>query len=206
MTIVSIRATHGAGKSSIVRKILDKYPHELVEPDRKGRPKGYVVSLSAPYADLFVVGPYHTACGGCDAVQPYARILDLINYGAQHHEHVLLEGALVSSSYGSVGGLMNAYATSSVPGLERHPPRDAVFAFLDTPLDLCLERIARRRAAKGNFEPLNPKNTTVKFENVLRTKAQMDKLGSKVRIVDIDHTRPVMQVLKLFGVTLRKEP
>jgi uridine kinase len=26
--IVSIRATHGAGKSTIVRKILDKYPHE----------------------------------------------------------------------------------------------------------------------------------------------------------------------------------
>lgn len=205
MTIVSIRGTHGSGKSTIVRKILDKYHHELVEPDRKGRPKGYAVSLPGD-TWLYVVGPYHTACGGCDAVQPYSLILDEIARGVRTCGDVLLEGALVSSSYGSVGHLMNAYATSTVPGLEHHAPHDAAFAFLDTPLDTCLERIKQRRAAKGNFEPLNPKNTAVKFENVARTKVQMAKLGSKVRIVDIDHTRPVMQVLKMFGVTLRKEP
>ena len=139
------------------------------------------------------MGPYLTACGGCDAVQPYSGILDLVRHYAPHGD-VLLEGALVSSSYGSLGHLMNEYA----PG--------AVFAFLDTPLDKCLARIAARRAAKGNFEPVNPKNTAVKFENVARTKDQMSRLGSRVRIVDLDHTQAVRQVLKLFGVSLRKEP
>lgn len=193
MTIVSIRGTHGSGKSTIVRKILDKYPHNPVNPDKKGRPEGYEVSLPNG-ALLFVAGPYHTACGGCDAVQPYSDILQRVSHALQRGcDHVLLEGALVSSSYGTVGEFMNGYAP------------DAVFAFLDTPLETCLERIQQRRAAKGNFEPLNPTNTEVKFHNVARTKAQMAKLGSAVRIVDIDHTRPTQQVLKLFGVNIRKE-
>jgi hypothetical protein len=109
---------------------------------------------------------------------------------------VLFEGALVSSSYGSVGVLLNSYAGAG---------HKAVFAFLDTPLQTCLDRIKARRAAKGNLEPLNPKNTAAKFDNVARTKVQMAKLGSSVGIVDIDHTRPTQQIMKLFGVTLRKE-
>ena len=196
MTIVSIRGTHGSGKSTIVRKILDRYTDRPYNVNPKGKPDGYEVDL--PNGDtLFVVGPYHTACGGCDAIQPYARILDLINYGAQTCDHVLLEGALVSSSYGTVGNLLNHYATvQSTP---------AVFAFLDTTLETCLDRIKQRRAAKGNFEPLNPTNTAVKFDNVARTKQQMAKLGSSVRIVDIDHRKPTQQVLRLFGVQIRKE-
>lgn len=201
MTIVSIRGTHGSGKSTVVRKILDKYPHgEITEAamTASGKPKtrtvGYVVQLT-PEQQLLVVGPYHTACGGCDAVQPYSDIWEIVyTYGLSMNRHVLLEGALVSSSYGTIGKNMSECS------------HDAVFAFLDTPLERCLERIKQRRAAKGNYEPLNPHNTAVKFENVARTKGQMAKLGSNVRIVDIDHTKPVQQVLKLFGVRINKEP
>jgi len=192
MTIVSIRGTHGSGKSTIVRKILDKYPHIPHQKVGAKRPEGYLVNLPNG-RNLAVLGPYHTACGGCDAVQPYVTILDLLAEAAGHGYDVLLEGALVSSSYGSVGHAMNEHAP------------DSVFAFLDTPLQTCLDRIKARRAAKGNHEPLDPKNTTVKFDNVARTKTQMAKLGSSVRIVDIDHTKPTQQILKLFGVTIRKE-
>ncbi len=195
MTIVSIRGTHGSGKSTIVRKILDKYSHTAFFAHGGKRPLGYHVALPVAAGKLlFVVGPYTTACGGCDAVQPYSEIWPLAQEAIDMGHHVLLEGALVSSSYGSIGHAMNAYAP------------DAVFAFLDTPLEVCLQRIAARRAARGNFEPVNPKNTTVKFDNVLRTKDQMAKLGSAVRIVDIDHTKPVQQVLRLFGVRINKEP
>lgn len=195
MTIVSIRGTHGSGKSSIVTKIMGKYNAEPFFNGCGEKPKlvGYHVGLPTGKT-LFVVGPYKTACGGCDAIQPYSEIIPLVREAVDWGEDVLLEGALVSSSYGSVGHMMNEYAP------------DSVFAFLDTPLEECLARIARRRAAKGNFEPVNPKNTTVKFDNVARTKDQMARLGSAVRIVDIDHRAPVKAVLKLFGVSLRKEP
>ena len=196
--IVSIRGTHGSGKSTIVRKILDKYPHRpLLHNPTDKRPYGYEVTLS-PLKRLFVVGPYHTACGGCDAVQPYADIWPMVHAAHAAGMHVLFEGALVSSSYGSIGHTMNAKQEGG--------SADCTFAFLDTPLSTCLDRIKERRAAKGNFEPLNPLNTATKFENVARTKDQMRKLGSRVRIADIDFHKPVTGVLKLFGVTLRSEP
>lgn len=194
--LVSIRGTHGSGKSTVVRKILDKYPHEELRFKASDkRPYAYRVSLPTGEA-LVVIGPYHTACGGCDAIQPYADILEYIRGAIRNDEHALFEGALVSSSYGTVGKLLNDHVVEG---------GESVFAFLDTPLQTCLERIKARRAAKGNLEPLNPHNTTVKFDNVARTKVQMKKLDSQVSIVDIDHTRATQQVLKLFGVTIRKE-
>jgi hypothetical protein len=197
VSIVSIRGTHGSGKSSIVRAIIDKYKLEERFQDRlTKKPERIGYSGESDGGSLFVVGSYHNACGGCDGIQPYSRILEIIQ-ARLVEQHCLFEGALVSSSYGSIGHYMNeAEPECGTP----------IFAFLDTPLEVCLERIKARRAAKGNFEPLNPKNTTVKYDNVHRTKDQMARLGSRVRIVDIDHTRPVQQIMKLFGVTLRKEP
>jgi thymidylate kinase len=191
--IVSIRGTHGSGKSTIVKKIIERYKGMALSPNVKGRCEGYMMDLPG-VGTLAVIGSYHNACGGCDGIQPYSLILDRIREYAHHSNHVLFEGALVSSSYGSVGHLMNEYSP------------DSTFAFLDTPVEECLRRIKERRAAKGNFEPLNPKNTVVKHDNVHRTKAQMLKLGSSVRIVDIDHTKAVKGVMALFGVKLAKEP
>lgn len=199
MTVVSIRGTHGSGKSTIVRKILDKYPNVPLIRGKK-RPDGYWLAPPTARREIFVVGPYHTACGGCDAIQPYSDILDLVSQAYSKGCDVLLEGALVSSSYGTLGVLMN-----QLP--------DPVFAFLDTPLELCGKRIADRRLAKwiqlgkpGLPPPVDMTNTVAKFHNVLRTKEQMAKLESVIRAVDIDHTKPVQQIMKLFGVTLRKEP
>ncbi len=200
MTIVSIRGTHGSGKSTIVQKILRKYPHDAQYSNGNAkRPTGYMVAL--PSDQLYIPGPYDTPCGGCDAIQPYSLIWPLVEGAASCGHHVLFEGALVSSSYGAIGHAMNAYGDN------------AVFAFLDTPLDKCLERVYARRLAKwvgankpGLPLPVNPVNTAGKFESVGRTKAQMLKLGSSVRVVDLDHTQAVKQVLKLFGVKLTKEP
>lgn len=203
MTIVSIRGTHGSGKSTIVQKILAKYPHEaLFTKGNAKRPSGYLVDL--PTGDyLYIPGPYDTPCGGCDAIQPYSNIWPLIDAAVRESHHVLFEGALVSSSYGAIGHSMNGWTDSM----------DCLFAFLDTPLETCLERIAERRLAKwqslnkpGLPPPVNPANTAGKFDSVARTKAQMAKLGSAVRAVDIDHTQPVKQIMKLFGVKLTKEP
>lgn len=190
--IVSLRGTHGSGKSSVVSKILQKYGCTPVNDSAKPKkPLGYHVQL--PTGLLFVVGSYATACGGCDAIQPYADIWPRIEEAADAGDHVLFEGALVSSSYGNIGRSSEKYG-------------DAVkFAFLDTPLDVCLKRIAQRRAAKGNFEPVDPANTKHKFHSVAKS---VEKIKTEFgrRVVIIDHTLAVTQTLKLFGVTLRKEP
>lgn len=199
MTVVSIRGTHGSGKSTVVTKIMAMYPrgcYPLATPmNDKGKVKvsGYRVEL--PTGTLRVIGPYETACGGCDAIQPYSDIWPRIETAFNDFEHVLFEGALVSSSYGNIGRALDKLAGDG-----------AVFAFLDTPLEVCLRRIAQRREARGNFEPVKPDNTAHKHQSVERSKLQMEKLGSRIHIVDIDYTQPVKQVLKLFGVNIRKEP
>lgn len=181
--IVNIRSTHGGGKSTLVKAILDKYhaaPHLWKETARSRKPLVY--STQEMGTPLFIIGPYETACGGCDAIQPYDDIWPLVErFGKRGN--VLFEGALVSSSVGNIGRAMAAR-------------KDCVVAFLDTPLEECLARIARRRAARGDDRPLNPKNTTSKFEGILRSRPQLEALG--LRCVTVPHKRAVAFMLGLL--------
>jgi hypothetical protein len=180
--ILNIRGTHGSGKSYIVHQILKRFPNTEM-PGKGEKTTGYIVQLK-PRSVVFVVGPYKTACGGCDAVQPYDLIWPRVETAAELG-HVLFEGALVSSSVGNIGRAM----------AERN---DCTVAFLDTPLEVCLERIRKRREAKGDLRPLNPHNTTVKFEGILRSRPKMEALG--LRCVDLNYKKATEQVLALLGV------
>lgn len=180
--ILNIRGTHGSGKSTIVRNILDRYGAEPIACG-EDKPQGYRVPLQDG-KQLYVVGSYENQCGGCDGIQPYSLIWPRVaSYTLCGH--VLFEGALVSSSYGEIGRSSEAYGD------------DFVFAFLDTPLEVCLERIRKRREAKGNTKPLDPKNTRVKYDNIQRSIGKIrDELGR--RVVIIDHRRAVPQIMGLL--------
>lgn len=203
MTVVSIRGTHGSGKSTVVQRIMKKFPTVPIigrRNSKTAKPEGYLVTVEGLGRKLQIIGPYHTQCGGCDAVQPYDDILYMLDEAYKAGHHVLFEGALVSSSYGRVGEMMETF-------------KDPIFAYLDTPLSVCLARIAERRLAKwkaagkpGLPEPVDPANTTHKYESVLRSKDQLKAKGSKIRIVDIDHRVPTKQIMRLFGKQMWKEP
>jgi thymidylate kinase len=193
MTLISIRGTHGSGKSTVVRKILEKYVGvEVADSANPKKPLGYDVLLPNKET-LFVVGSYRTTCGGCDVIQPYTEIWPRIEAAADSGKHVLFEGALVSSSYGSIGRSSEKYGDQMV------------FAFLDTPLEVCLERIQQRRLARGDSRPLNPNSTTVKFKSIQKSISTIREKFHRT-VVELDHNKPVIQVLKLFGVTIGKEP
>jgi len=185
--IVNIRGTHGSGKSTVVKKILDRYGFEAesyIEKRGGKRPANYIVQLPGVLRPLYIIGCYETSCGGCDGIQPYSeiwpRIVSFANRG-----HVLLEGALVSSSYGNIGRASECYGD------------DFVFAFMDTPLKKCIRQIEQRRAANGNTKPLNPDNTIKKHEAVARS---IDKIRNefKRKVVIINHKKAVSQVVGLF--------
>lgn len=183
--IVNIRGTHGSGKSTIVRTLLDQYDSPPLGLGK--RPEGYAVNVPSLDRPLYVVGSYETACGGCDGIQPYALIWPrVVQYAALGH--VLFEGALVSSSYGNIGRDSEAYGT------------EFVFAFLDTPLEVCLARIAARRKARGDDRPVNPKNTQVKYDNIRKS---LPKIRDEFRrrVVILDHRKAVSQLLGLYSVT-----
>jgi hypothetical protein len=145
---------------------------------------------------LFLFGGYATQCGGCDGITDYKNIVPelLVRYASQGH--ILFEGLLISGGYGSVGRAM-----SSLSEMGHNP----VWATLDTPIELCLERVTQRRALKGKFEPLNPRNTEQKHKAAWQShhKIASEHNGN---CVWVSHKRPVREVLALFDVDLPREP
>lgn len=169
--IITLRGTHGSGKSTVIRKMIDQYSVEQLGIMKNGRPEAYRLRVPRVHGDVYVLGPYETACGGCDAIQPYDRILQLISkYGTMGH--VLLEGALVSSSYGRIGRMMEQVG------------REGVFAFMMTPIEECLSRISARRAQRGDDRPLNPANTLNKQRSIENSRKQVEAAGI-LRAVDL---------------------
>ena len=180
--IINIRGTHGSGKSTLVKQLIDKYCLEDMR-NEAAKINGYALRIPEISKLVFVVGPYETACGGCDAVQPYDLIWPRVE-GYSKRGHVIFEGALVSTSLGVVG-----------QGLA-HFKKKSVVAYLDTPVELCLQRIAARRAAKGDTRPLNPKNTVSKVAAIARTQSRFEALG--VRCVTFNHKKAFKQLLELL--------
>lgn len=197
-TIVNLRGTSGSGKSTVVHTLLRMYNAGIVEEfgARGDRPLVYQLILSPRLPPLFVFGPYRTQCGGCDAIQGYQHVLPPLIEKYARDGNILFEGLLISGGYGSVGRAL---------GTQKATGHRVVFALLDTPLALSLERIAARRAAKGNFEPLNPKNTAQKYRAAhMSQKKIAEEFGHEC--VMIDHKEPVREVLALFGVNIPREP
>jgi hypothetical protein len=145
--IVNIRGCNGSGKTTIVRRFLDRLPSQPLG-GKPGRPAGYTVDAS-PWGisvPVYVVGSYENTCGGTDGINTQEEIAERV-VKAHALGHVLVEGLLMSKS--SAGGHV-------APILKEH---GAIFAFLDTPWETCLERVLQRRAAAGNEKPFDPDKT-----------------------------------------------
>lgn len=184
MTIVNLRGTNGSGKSTVARALLEDagaYEVELAahhSPAGKPRP---VIGYMAPARDLIVIGPYRTQCGGCDAVPTQDLICEAVRRASGMAEHVFFEGLLISGLYSRYRAL-----SQELGGF--------TWAFLDTPLEKCLARVAGRNGGK----PLKRDGETVKgkYRAILRTREKA--LSDGERVVDVDHTRAVEQIEALF--------
>lgn len=190
--IISIRGTHGSGKSTTVKELIAMGNGQPIMGRLRNKPEAYRLILEGIPDPVFALGPYTLACGGCDAVQPYDIILDLIrDYATQGH--VVFEGALVSSSFGRIGALLEQRG------------QEAVFAFLTTPPEECLRRIVQRRLDRGDLRPLNPANTLGKVRSIESSKKTIAAKGT-VRMVDLDYKSPVDGLLDLLKGAQRDFP
>jgi hypothetical protein len=144
--IVNIRGCNGSGKTTIVRRFLDRLPNSPLGP--ANRPLGYAVDAKAwgVLRPVYIIGSYENTCGGTDGIKTQEEIAERV-VRAVPHGHVLVEGLLMSKS--SAGGHV-------APILKGH---SAVFAFLDTPWSVCLERVLGRRADAGNDKTFDPEKT-----------------------------------------------
>ena len=170
--ILNFRSTSGGGKTTTVRGIMSKGKVIPLGKNIKD-PEAYCVIIPAAGRPVYVLGSYEQTCGGMDRVQKQDYICNLIlKYAVQGH--VLVEGLLMSHTFGRYASLDREMHKQGI---------HYVWAFLDTPLELCLERgTARRetrRLAKANpppFKPLNPENTTSAWNAMFRV---FEKCGAE---------------------------
>lgn len=183
--ILRVAGTFGSGKTTAVRTFLNSYPCETIIGAKKIL--GYRLDLNEAgvKAPVYVVGKYDNTCGGTDAISTQAEIADKV-IKAHALGHVIYEGALVSSS-----GL-SGQVTQAV-----HGTGCDVYAFLDTPQELCIERVKARRLAAGNTKEFDPKNLIDKFISVARCYQNLRNEGSyDVRL--IDHNEPHSALLSII--------
>lgn len=141
-------------------------------------PEAYRCTLPGVKRPLHILGPYLGPIGGCDRIRPYANILTLLDKYAPRG-HVMFEGVLISDNYGQIG-----------EWLEKRG-KQAVVAFLDTPLETCLERLNARTENPGN------QHVGKKYQAIKKVRGWFLENG-KVRVVDISSDTGADTLLKLL--------
>jgi hypothetical protein len=72
-----------------------------------------------------------------------------------------------------------------------------LWAFLDTSLDDCLKRTVKRRLARGNTKPFDPKHTTAKYRAVVLAREHALHDGEKViTLRSADAHKQLLKIVK----------
>lgn len=170
--IIKIHGTSGSGKTTAVRELMDLA--NSVMPIRYGAQKAEAYRLDAGVGTLptYVLGSYGNTCGGVDTIPSTA---ELINRVDKYHRqgHLVFEGLLISTYHGVLGAYLDNMADVT-----------KVWAFMDTPIDECVERVRQRRLAAGNTRPFSEANTRNRVKPIQALRSKLIARGSTV--VDID--------------------
>jgi predicted kinase len=146
-TFLNIRGANGSGKSTLARAFFGENDAtvDLAHYKTKSGRDRSVTGRSNPDRNALVVGDYSTMAGGLDKVPNFALQFAAIEAGLLLEDLVVAEGVLASTVYGSWAMHAEKLAAEGVR---------VIWAFLDTPLEVCLERIQKRNGGKPIKEDL----------------------------------------------------
>lgn len=181
--IVKLHGNSGSGKTTLARMLM-KLGTDCVPLGNINRPAAYRVegALEVP---LYVLGPYTATCGGLDSVGTWREAADLLHeYASQGH--VFYEGLLSSTYYGVFGKETERYGDNHI------------FAFMDTPIEVCIERIKARRRAANDPRPLNEDNTRNRVQPIENVRKRVTLMGRKVVVIRHDD-QPLDQLVALYS-------
>ena len=185
--ILDVRGTHGSGKSYIAHQLLS-YGCEEIVGYNEYKKKESILGYSVPSLDLAVIGKYESQCGGCDGVGSSDEVCRRVRVFSKNYRHVVLEGILVAHTF------QRYHTLATELTREGHP---YVFAFLDTPLETCIERVKFRRLAKGNQKELNPNNITRDHHNIF-TVVRRKCMTAGHTVIVLPHLDPMYDVINLL--------
>lgn len=178
--IIKVHGCSGAGKTTVVRKIMAAGNYRPIR-NSLGKVEAYVDDK----AENFVLGSYENNCGGMDTVGTAKEVCDLLDL---YHPmgNIIFEGLLQSTYYGAMGTHSQKFGDNYI------------YAFLDTPIELCLERVVARRAANGTTNKFNPQLTRDKHATIdaLRVKLQRGTVGYQHLVSILNHQGDLVQQIK----------
>ena len=181
--IINIRGTNGSGKTTLVRQLIGEKPNPVDllwypsptkrDPDRRKAVEGYGNDWDPRF---LAIGSYRQGCGGLDTVPSFELQQGAIRnaykkryLGDIGFDHILCEGVLAST----VAGSWLYFFQQQM--LEGHA---VCVVYLDTPLEVCLERIkARQIAAKGETREIKVDQVAAKIKAINNTRQRFIDAG-----------------------------
>ena len=170
--IINIRGTSGAGKSYLVRRLMEKCG-ERVELKRARPDNGVETVMGCEFerVRLFVLGRYNVNSGGCDALKWVGNTESYIELIKEHSGlglNVIFEGLIAGK-----------WATPRYQALNRVAPLHVIL--LTTPLEDCYAAVRERRAARGVDPAFDTKKTEQSYKEALRKLTRDREVGLDVR-------------------------
>jgi predicted ABC-type ATPase len=150
--IINITGPNGSGKSTLVHKLLGDAT--LVTEHKDSNDKIYGYSFKIGKRKIGIVGRYITACGGCDSISSQKEVRRLVKKFAESHDHVIFEGVIVSTCFNTYHKFLQT--------LEK----PFTFFILLPPVDTCIARVKKRRAARGDDLNFNEDNLRSKHRYI----------------------------------------
>lgn len=161
-TVIKLGGCNGSGKTSIAREIIKLAGAKPVATLSGAPLKKSEYAYAGFYAGrrICVLGSYEAVCGGMDTISDKDDRLKLIKHAIDNCDVgepggvVFFEGLITGKTYGAIGALSEEH-------IKRKGKRRGfwLYAFMDTPFDVCVARTEQRRRAAGNLAPLDAART-----------------------------------------------
>ena len=185
--IINVRGTSGSGKTHLTREWMKQFDSNPIWESRAVSRRPKVLGYNAEkfhkdgrHEQWFVIGSYENVCGGCDTIKTQQEIIDRVGWAISQGYNVWLEGLILSTIYGLVGAYSEEYADRWL------------FAYLNTPVDVCVERVIERRRVAGNIKPFDTENTVKRHATIQRNRAIVEEKGREA--VTVDYLRPLASI------------
>ena len=194
--IIKIGGTNGSGKTTLMREVLSRWKFTPV-PHEEGREKirEYVATedVPAPFTKIVVLGDYRNVCGGMDTVTDKFVVREMVRrYSRARKTLVFFEGLITGKTYGELGAYSDE--KNAVPWL---------YAFMDTPFEVCVSRVLARRRERGAEVAFDPERTMRPTYNACASTARRAReAGHAVYMVNHTDT-PKKAVNRLLKAVLK---